>query len=52
MISLINYLSVIISFCSYWANRLKFAILKCFSLEGGDDDHDVINTTISVPCGA
>lgn len=42
MIPLLNYLSVIVSFCNHWPNKLRLVTLKCFLLEG-DDDGNVIN---------
>lgn len=37
-----NYLSVIVSFCNHWPNKLSLVTLKCFLLEG-DDGGNVIN---------
>lgn len=42
MIPLMNYLSVIVSFCNHWPNKLSLVTLKCFLLEG-DDGGNVIN---------
>lgn len=37
-----NYLSVIVSFCNHWPNKLRLVTMNCFLLEG-DDDGNVIN---------